>query len=74
MARAVDGRGPGGAFERPGDPLPGDDFLTGPLVLTRLCGRCSRPEPHRQRYDTDWGRVLLVCLRCGREAVATVTK
>lgn len=58
---------------RPEDPLPGDHLLQGPLILSRLCTRCARPEPHRQRWDPDWGRILLRCLRCGREVEGVVT-
>lgn len=56
----------------PEEPLPGDDYLIAPLVVTRLCPKCSRPTPHRQRFDSSRGWVLIVCRRCGTERRATV--
>jgi ribosomal protein S14 len=54
-------------------PLPGDQNLIAPLMVTRQCFRCARPEAHRQVWDSVWGRILLRCLRCGREVEAVVT-
>lgn len=58
---------------RPEDPLPGDEFLIHPLIVSRLCVRCARHTLHRQVYDRVWARILLRCLRCYREVEAVVT-
>ena len=51
--------------------LPGDEFLIGPLVVSRRCPRCDLEVDHRQRYDPTWAEVFLDCRRCGLARRAT---
>lgn len=51
---------------------PGDEYLMAPLEVSRLCPDCSRWTTHRQRFDAAWGRVYLICLRCGGKRRATI--